>query len=211
MGVTHCIDKLDQGDAIVGTTRHRRQGSRRDPAIDEAVLAATRTLLVERGYSATTIDLIAVTAGVSRPAVYRRWSSKAQLVHEAVFPDLGPEPAEDDFTAEITRLCAGAVRMYRDPAVREAIPGLMVDLRSDPRVRRLISDRLEAAARSQLAAKIDVAAAAGVARSGISADTVMDTIAGGAWYAVCVRHVTNTDRVAKELTDLVLHGVLSGS
>ena len=194
----------------MGTTRHRRQGSRRDPAIDEAVLAATRTLLVERGYSATTIDLIAVTAGVSRPAVYRRWSSKAQLVHEAVFPDLGPEPAEDDFTAEITRLCTGAVRMYRDPAVREAIPGLMVDLRSDPRVRRLISDRLEAAARSQLAAKIDDAAAAGVARSGISADTVMDTIAGGAWYAVCVRHVTNTDRAAKELTDLVLHGVLSG-
>ncbi|MFY9917375.1 MAG: helix-turn-helix domain-containing protein, partial [Mycobacterium sp.] len=86
-------------------SRHRRQGPRRDPAIDEAVLGATRTLLVDRGYSATTIDLIATTAGVSRPAVYRRWKSKAQLVHEAVFPDLGPEPPEDDFTAEITRLC----------------------------------------------------------------------------------------------------------
>lgn len=190
-------------------SRHRRQGSRRDPAIDEAVLTATRTLLVERGYSATTIDLIAARAGVSRPAVYRRWSSKAQLVHEAVFPDLGPEPPEDDFIAEITRLCAGAVRMYRDPAVREAIPGLLADLRSDRQVRRVISDRLEAAARSQLADKVDDAAAAGAARTGISADTLMDVIAGGAWYAVCVRHVTNTDRAAKELTDLVLHGVLS--
>jgi AcrR family transcriptional regulator len=194
----------------VGTTRHRRQGSRRDPAIDEAVLAATRTLLVERGYSATTIDLIAVTAGVSRPAVYRRWTSKAQLVHEAVFPDLGPEPPADDFAGEIARLCRGAVAMYRDPAVREAIPGLMVDLRSDRRMRRVISDRLEAAARSQLAAKVHAAADAGVARRGISADTLMDMIAGGAWYAVCVRHVTNTDRAAKELTDLVLRGVLSG-
>ena len=37
----------------------------------------------------------------------------------------------------------------------------------------------------------------------------MDMIAGGGWYAVWVRHVTNTDRAAKELTDLVLHGVLS--
>ena len=194
----------------MGTTRHRRQGSRRDPAIDEAVLAATRTLLVERGYSATTIDLIAVTAGVSRPAVYRRWTSKAQLVHEAVFPDLGPEPPADDFAGEIARLCKGAVAMYSDPAVREAIPGLMVDLRSDRRMRRVISDRLEAAARSQLAAKVHAAADAGVARRGISADTLMDMIAGGAWYAVCVRHVTNTDRAAKELTDLVLRGVLSG-
>jgi len=193
----------------VSTTRHRRQGSRRDPAIDEAVLAATRTLLVERGYAATTIDLIAATAGVSRPAVYRRWRHKAQLVHEAIFPDLGPESPTDDFAAEITRLCTGAVRMYVDPAVREAIPGLMVDLRSAPQVRREISDRLEAAARSQLAAKVDDAAAAGVARDGIGADTLMDMIAGGAWYAVCVRHVTNTDKAAKELTDLVLHGVLS--
>jgi hypothetical protein len=141
--------------------------------------------------------------------VYRRWSSKAQLVHEAVFPDLGQESPADDFTAEITRLCAGAVHMYRNPAVREAIPGLMVDLRSDRRLRREISDRLEAAARSQLAARVDDAANAGVARSGMSADTLMDMIAGGAWYAVCVRHVTNTDRAAEELTDLVLHGVLS--
>jgi len=165
--------------------------------------------LVERGYSATTIDLIAATAGVSRPAVYRRWSSKAQLVHEAVFPDLGPEPPADDFTAELSRLCTGAVRMYRDPAVREAIPGLMIDLRSDPGLRRVIGDRLEAAARSQLATTVEGAGLAGVARNGISADTLMDMIAGGAWYAVCVRHVTNADRAAKELTDLVLHGVLS--
>ena len=28
-------------------------------------------------------------------------------------------------------------------------------------------------------------------------------------YAVCVRHVTNTDRAAKELTELVLNGVLN--
>src|ERR1700754_5116614 len=161
---------------MADSARHRRQGSRRDPAIDAAVLDAARTLLVERGYSATTIDMIAATAGVSRPAVYRRWTSKAQLVHEAVFPDLGPQPPEDDFVAEITRLCAGAIRMYTDPVVRESIPGLLADLRSDRGMRQAISDRLEAAARSQLAAKVDDAAAAGVARRGIGADTLMDVI-----------------------------------
>jgi AcrR family transcriptional regulator len=191
------------------TSRHRRQGSRRDPSIDAAVLAATRRLLIDRGYSATTIDLIATTAEVSRPAVYRRWSSKAQLVHEALFPDLGPEPPEDDFAAEITRLCRGALRMYEDPAVREAIPGLLNDLRSDPRMRRVLSDRLEATARSQLAARVGDAVAAGTARPGISADTIMDVIAGGAWYAVCVRRIKDVDGAAKELAELVLRGVLA--
>ncbi|MFI5506087.1 helix-turn-helix domain-containing protein [Mycobacterium sp. NPDC051804] len=189
--------------------RHRRQGSRRDPSIDAAVLAATRRLLIDRGYAATTIDLIATTAQVSRPAVYRRWSSKAQLVHEALFPDLGPEPPADDFVAEINRLCRGAVAMYGDPAVREALPGLLNDLRSEGRMRRLLSDRLEAAARSQLAGRIDSAADDGIARRGIDADTVMDVIAGGAWYAVCVRHVKDVDAAATALSELVLRGVLS--
>jgi len=191
--------------------RHRRQGSRRDPAIDAAVLAATRRLLIDRGYAATTIDLIATTAQVSRPAVYRRWSSKAQLVHEALFPDLGPEAPADDFVAEITRLCRGALAMYGDPAVREALPGLLNDLRSDRRLRRVLSDRLEAAARSQLAERVDVAVAEGTARPGIDADTVMDVIAGGAWYAVCVRRVKDVKDVqaaATALSELVLRGVL---
>jgi AcrR family transcriptional regulator len=193
------------------TSRHRRQGSRRDPSIDAAVMAATRRLLVERGYSATTIDLIATTAGVSRPAVYRRWSSKALLVHEALFPDLGPAPPEDDFAAEIARLCRGALRMYADSAVREAIPGLLNDLRSDRRMRRVLSDRLEATARSQLAARVGDAVANGTARPGIGADTIMDVIAGGAWYAVCVRRIKDIDTAAEELSELVLRGVLSRS
>lgn len=191
------------------TPRHRRQGSRRDPEIDASVLEATRRLLVERGYSATTIDLIATTAGVSRPAIYRRWASKAQLVHEAAFPDVGTGVPEDDFVAEITRLCHGAIAMYGDPVVRESIPGLLVDLRSDRRMRRLLSDRLEATVRGRLAARLDDAVTEGVARSVVSADTVLDVIAGGAWYAVCVRRVRDTDKAARELALLVLRGVLS--
>jgi AcrR family transcriptional regulator len=195
-------------NAAGSTTRHRRQGSRRDPSIDAAVLAAARRLLVERGYSATSIDLIATTAGVSRPAVYRRWSSKAQLVHEALFPDLGPESPADDFADEIARLCRGALRMYGDAAVREAIPGLLNDLRSDRRMRRMLSDRLEAAARSQLAERVDAAVEDGTARPGVSADAIMDVIAGGAWYAVCVRRIKDVDAAATELGELVLRGIL---
>ncbi|WP_422743648.1 TetR/AcrR family transcriptional regulator [Mycobacterium sp. WMMD1722] len=191
------------------TTPRRRHGSRRDPAIDVAVLAAARRLLVERGYAATTIDLIAASAGVSRPAVYRRWNSKAELVHEALFPDLGPEAPAAGLTAEITRLCRGALRMYGDPAVREAIPGLLNDLRADRTARRALSDRLEAAARSDLAARLAGAVEFGTARPDVSADTVMDVIAGGAWYAVCVRRIRDIDRAAAELTELVLRGVLA--
>ena len=53
------------------------------------------------------------------------------------------------------------------------------------------------------------AVTSGTARAGISADTIMDVIAGSAWYAVCVRRIKDVDSAAKELTKLVLRGVLA--
>ncbi|MGV0809403.1 TetR/AcrR family transcriptional regulator [Mycolicibacterium setense] len=191
-------------------TRHRRQGSRPDPSIDEAVLSTTRRLLVQRGYAATSIDLIASTAGVSRPTIYRRWKSKAQLVHEAVFPDLDPAAPSDEIVAEITRLCRGAFVMFCDAAVRESIPGLLTDLRADPDVRRLMTERLDAAARTQLASLVGEAASQGRVRAQVDVDTIMDAIGGAAMYAVCVRGIDeqDVDRAAADLAGLILRGVL---
>lgn len=194
-----------------GGTRHRRQGSRPDPSIDEAVLTTTRRLLVQRGYAATSIDLIASTAGVSRPTIYRRWKSKALLIHEAVFPDLDPAAPSDDIATEITRLCRGAFLMFCDPAVRESIPGLLTDLRADSDIRRLMTERLDAAARTQLASLMTDSASQGRIRGPVNVDTIMDAIGGAALYAVCVRGVDDprqTERAAADLADLILRGLL---
>ncbi|MUL74803.1 TetR/AcrR family transcriptional regulator [Mycolicibacterium sp. CBMA 226] len=47
---------------------------------EQAVLAATAELLVERGYAALTTDAVAARAGASKATIYRRWPNKAQLV-----------------------------------------------------------------------------------------------------------------------------------
>ena len=61
-------------------------GRPRDKRIDSAVLRSTVELLAETGYADLSVDAIARQAGTSKPAIYRRWPSKAHLVHEAVFP-----------------------------------------------------------------------------------------------------------------------------
>ena len=63
------------------------------------------------------------------------------------------------------------MQMYGDPAVREAIPGLIVDLRSDRRLLRVTSDRREAAARNQLATHLEHPREDGVARGAVGAAT----------------------------------------
>ena len=72
-------------------------GRPRDPRIDAAILRATVDLLVQIGYSNLTMAAVAERAGTTKTALYRRWSSKAELVHEAAFPAaptaLGARPA----------------------------------------------------------------------------------------------------------------------
>jgi AcrR family transcriptional regulator len=61
------------------------------------VLDATRALLEEVGYAGLTVVAVAARAQTSAPAVYRRFSSKAELVYQAAFPsaeaeDTGVDP-----------------------------------------------------------------------------------------------------------------------
>lgn len=61
-----------------------RPGRKRDASRDEAILGATLDVLAEAGYERMTTDMVAARAGVSKATMYRRWSSKAELVVDAV-------------------------------------------------------------------------------------------------------------------------------
>lgn len=61
-----------------------RRGRPRSAAAHEAILSATRSLLVEAGYGGVSMDKVAAIAGVGTQTVYRRWPSKGPLVAEAV-------------------------------------------------------------------------------------------------------------------------------
>jgi len=186
-----------------------RLGPQRDPAIDEAVLRATRELLIENGYAGTTIDAISTRAGAGRPAIYRRWPSKAHIVHDAVYPVMESETVSDlEIAEEISRLAYGAVALFGDAAAREAVPGLMSEGRSDPELRKaLTTDQLEVV-REELGDRIARAVDAGEVREGIDADTLLDVIAGAAIFAQSARDVQDQERLASTLVDIVLHGVL---
>jgi AcrR family transcriptional regulator len=62
----------------------RPGGRPRDAALDEAIIRATRERLVKDGYSRMTIGDIVADAKVSRPTLYRRWSTKFDLVVDAL-------------------------------------------------------------------------------------------------------------------------------
>jgi AcrR family transcriptional regulator len=62
----------------------QRSVGRLDRSRDPAILNAALTALTENGYEATNMDDIAARAGVGKAAIYRRWSSKAALITDAL-------------------------------------------------------------------------------------------------------------------------------
>ncbi len=69
----------------------------RDPEVDVRILQVVRELIESAGAAEVTIEAVAERAGVSRPTVYRRWATRAELLFAAEtnatvaveFPDTG--------------------------------------------------------------------------------------------------------------------------
>jgi AcrR family transcriptional regulator len=59
-------------------------GRPRSKAADRAILRAALKVFIEQGIEGATIEQIADTAGVARTTLYRRWSSKEDLIAQAI-------------------------------------------------------------------------------------------------------------------------------
>lgn len=61
-----------------------RLGRKRDESRDPEILDAALDVLAETGYDGMTIDMVAARAKAGKATLYRRWSSKEDLVIDAV-------------------------------------------------------------------------------------------------------------------------------
>ena len=62
----------------------RALGRPRNPAVDQAILRAALELFIEHGVTGASIERIAKRAGVAKTSIYRRWSSREELLAEAI-------------------------------------------------------------------------------------------------------------------------------
>ena len=186
-------------------------GRPRNPQIDDDVLRATNELLEEVGYLQLTIAAIAERAGTNKPAIYRRWPTKAHLVHEAVFPaPTVPEssPDEGDLRGDITALVAIGVELLGRPAAQAALPGLIAEMASDPTLRSDVIGRFELRTWGWLQQRIDAAIDAGEVRADVSSANVLELIAGSTFVATAIRPLDELgpDWV-ESVVDIIIRGI----
>jgi AcrR family transcriptional regulator len=188
-------------------------GRPRDPRIDAAVLSAAAELLPEVGYANLTMAAIAERAGTTKTALYRRWSSKAELVHEAAFPTTPSalSTPEGDIVGDIRAMIAAARDVFTSPAVRAALPGLMADMSADEELNARVVARFHG-----LFDVVRVRLEHGIERGEVQADVKPERlieIIGGATMLRMLLHPESEldEQWVDETATIVTHGVISGA
>jgi AcrR family transcriptional regulator len=146
----------------------RGPGRPRSEAAHSAILAAAIAMVREVGYDATTMDGIAERAGVGKATLYRRWPSKEPLIADALegIARSFPVPDSGSTRDDLLTVLRGSLGMYRDPATRGLLSGLVAAMARSP----MIADAMRGgflAARTQLMRTV---LQRGVARGELRAD-----------------------------------------
>lgn len=108
---------------------HRKGPRRRGDALHAAIFEATLDELTAVGYAELKMEHVANRARASKGSLYRRWSSRAELVADAVhhtIPSCAERPDTGSVREDLLCCLRGFATLLNGPS-GEAIRGLMAD------------------------------------------------------------------------------------
>ena len=182
------------------------RGRPRDPEMDQAILVATIELLSEVGYVRVTVAEVARRARVSKPAIYRRWSQKSQLVVEAMVTQMRPGKDNDSGSAagDLLVLTEQLIDILTRTPLGRVLPGLVAEMAADPVLAANYRDLIIKPNQSQWRAAIE----RGIERGEFSAETdvdfVLNTLAGPLYFCLLITGEPIDAGYARMAVDLVL-------
>ena len=181
-------------------------GRPRDPDMDRAILRATIQLLSEVGYVRVSVAEVARRAGVSKPAIYRRWSQKSQLVVEAMVTQMRPGKEHDSGSAadDLVALTEGLIDVLTRTPLGRVLPGLVAEMAADAMLATSYRDLIIKPNLEYWRAAVE----RGIARGEFSEDTdvdfVLNTLAGPLYFCLLITGEPIATGYARAAVDLVL-------
>jgi AcrR family transcriptional regulator len=184
-------------------------GRPRDKRIDSAVMRSTVELLAETGYADLSVDAIARRAGTSKPAIYRRWPSKAHLVHEAVFPigDATVLPDTGSLAGDVREMVSRTADVLTTPAARAALPGLVGEMAADLTLHSVLLERFGDILSRGLTDRLAGAVEHGEVRPDVTAAEIVEVVAGTTFLALLTRGDALDDSWIDRTAALITRGI----
>lgn len=186
----------------------RAPGRPRSGQVDDAILAAARAELGAHGYARMTVDAVAARARVSKPTIYLRHPTKADLATAAIASmrvQPRPAPTDDlraDLIAHLRLLRAGLER----PNGMTMLGTVLAEENDTPELLTLFRERLVKPRRRELRAVLEAARGRGELRPGANLDVAVNALVG-AFFARYLAGEPFGGRFVSALVDSVLEGL----
>lgn len=184
---------------------HKKPGRPRCEQVHQAILDATKQMLVNTPIRDLTIEGIAKKAGVGKPTIYRWWPCKCTLVMEAfldkeysalAFPkDL---PIEQAIKSHIQSL----VTLLNNPK-GQTIADLIGEGQSQPGILELLRECFFAEILKDARTAIAEAQKNSTIKGNIDTDILLDMIYGPVYYRLLVGHEPLDKSFSQQLSETV--------
>jgi AcrR family transcriptional regulator len=182
------------------------------PKTDQAILEATRELLIEQGVHRLTMEGVAARAGVAKTTIYRRYRSKHELAL-AVLVDMVEQvvAVEDagDTRTELIAFVNGAVRVLGSTLMGRVMQGLVSDLATDPELAGAFRERIVGARLTETRRLVERGVERGDLKPGADYELVHDLLFGPIYYRLLLSGAPLDKGLAERIVDAVLPALSS--
>jgi len=162
-------------------TERRSTGRPLDTAVSEAIAKAVAGLLAEVGLAGMSVDSIAARAGVSKASIYRRWSSKEDLVVDVIANLVGTEAVvapSGDLRHDLIQLLARIEAFFSEIQAGAIFPHLVAEVHNGTPLGRHYAEAVILPRRRHLAGLLGAARDRGDLRRDLDIDLAVDMLTG---------------------------------
>ncbi|WKG04828.1 TetR/AcrR family transcriptional regulator [Mycolicibacterium sp. HK-90] len=186
------------------------RGRPRDVAADRAILQAALDAFVEHGVEGSSIEQIAKRAGVGKPTIYRRWSSKEDLIAAAmetlIAEEAGwasPEQIDVESPYELVEAAIESAAVTTTaPHYRALLARVFGSAVSHPELMAVYWDRYILPRRKLAARLLERAQECGTVADDADFDVAIDMMVGAITYRVLQPNPPDTEEMRRYLREV---------
>ncbi|MFN6484284.1 TetR/AcrR family transcriptional regulator [Nostoc sp. DedQUE02] len=207
--------KILLGDDIFMSKQiNSTSGRPRSIHADQAILRATLDLLAEIGYESMSIEAIASRAGVGKTTIYRRYTSKEELVADAIeslrddlaIPDTG------SFWGDMDILIKNAAKKIDSPLGRQTLALIVSTASSNPQFAEVYWTKYTKLRREAFAKVLERAKSRDEIHKDADVDLIIDLVSGSLYYALIFKPTTEpVEAYMRRTMNLLLKGIGNGA
>jgi AcrR family transcriptional regulator len=195
----------------------RKPGRPRSAQAHKAIIDATLELLAEEGFQGLSIEAVAARAGVGKTTIYRRWSSKEELVMEAIrhvqidVPVMDTGNFRNDLAALLKTVYQGFMA-HPYPFLGKLVLEFIGEYQTTPEIFQDALTQLIFPRFQRFFHMVEQAQAREEIRGDIDPELVMDLVIGSLFFHWVMRNLMSTSSTSlvdwiEQVIDAIMQGI----